>query len=268
MKKGVIKPILFPVIFVLLFTFCSSSPELQSRWQSEKIIINGKASEWLNSLKQIDDQKVWFASSNDDKYFYMCLVIEDRSKVMQMMRAGFITWFIPSSNTDNTFGIKYPLSSKILSREQMQNMTKEMFQPGNIEKMTTMFLEKQTELQILNKEKYSLSMLPVENRDGIKAKLGYSEGKFIYELQIPLAGNEDFSFPIAAVPGEEVKIKFETGTVDLSEMRPGGLEGMGSGSGQREGMRQGRIGGGGLGKFTPSKPLNFSAKVRLALPGK
>ena len=194
----------------------------------------------------------------------MCLVLEDRSKIMQMMRAGFTVWFIPSNNDESTFGIKYPLSNKILPREQIQNMTREMFQQGGIEKLVSMYLEKQKEIQILNGDKYSLALLPLENQDGIRAKLGYADGKLIYELQVPLAVNDEYSFQIAALPGENVKIKFETEAMDLSSMRPAG-GGMPQGGGQMGGMRPGGAGGG-MGRFAMSEPFNYTHEVKLALP--
>lgn len=255
------------IISSFFISSCSSVKLEPNNWKPAAVNIDGKVSEWTGQLKQIGDQKVWLATANDEKFFYMCLVLEDRAKVMQMMRAGFTVWFIPDKNEESTFGIKYPLSSKILPKEQMQNVTREMFQQGGIEKLVAMFLEKQTEFQVLNKEKYSLSLLPLENKDGIKAKLGYSEGKLIYELQVPLAVHDDYSFQIAALPGENIKVKFETEAMDLSSMRPGGGsgEGMTAGGGQMGGMRQGRAGGG-MGKFTMPEPFNHTMELQLALP--
>jgi hypothetical protein len=252
---------------LLMLSACSSAKLEQNSWKPATISIDGNSSEWQNHLKQVSDQKVWLATANDEKYFYICLVLEERAKIMQMMRAGFTTWFIPSKNEENTFGIKYPLSNKALPREQVQNMTREMFQQGGIEKLAAMFIEKQKEIQILNGEKYSLSLLPLENSDGIRAKLGYTEGKLVYELQVPLAVHDDYAFQIAALPGENVKIKFETEAMDLSAMRSGGGEGMPSGSsGQMGGIRQGRSGGAGGGRFSIPEPFNYAVEVKLALP--
>jgi hypothetical protein len=190
-------------------------------------------------------------------------------KAMQMLRNGFITWFIPASGSDNTFGIKYPLPNKNIPREQMQNMGREMMQQGGLDKIAEMMIERQNEIQILNSEKYSLSLLPVENKDGIKAKLGYSEGKFVYELQVPLAVHEDFAFQIAAMPGDDFQVKFETEQAEnATPGRSGGGAMSGGGGGQMGGggmggMRQG-AGGGNMQRFQMPEPLNFSTSVKLA----
>ncbi len=259
------------VITSLIVSSCSSSTLVQSSFKTSEIKIDANVSDWQNNLKHFPDQKIWLGFSNDDKYFYLCLATEDRMKSMQMLRNGFITWFIPASGSDNTFGIKYPLPNKNVPREQMQNMAKEMMQQGGLDKIAEMMIEKQNEIQILNSDKYSLSLLPVENKDGIKAKIGYSEGKFVYELQVPLAVHEDFAFQIAAMPGDDFQVKFETEQAEAAAtgrggggMMPGGSEGGGSGQrgGGMGGMRQG--GGGNMQRFQMSEPLNFSTNVKLA----
>lgn len=255
-------------ISVFLIAACSSGTVIQNNWRSYEITVDGNFQDWKNNLKLLPDQKISLGFTNDDKFFYMCLVTEDRMKVMQMTRAGFITWFIPSSGSENTFGIKYPLPNKNIPREQMQSMGREMFQQGGMDKIVNMMLEKQNEMQILNSDKYSLSLLPVENKDGIKAKLGYIEGKFVYELQVPLAVHDDYAFQIASLPGDKIQIKFETeqgesaaGRGSGGGMMPGGGGGqMGGGMG---GMRQGG-GGGNMQRFQMPEPLNYSVDLKLA----
>ena len=141
-------------------------------------------------------------------------------------------------------------------------------QQGGLDKIVNMLLEKQTEMQILNSDKYSLSLLPIENQDGIKAKLGYVDGKFVYELQVPLAVHTDYAFQIAAMPGENLQIKFETEQAEATAGRGSGA-GMAQGGGGQMGgggmggMRQG-AGGGNMQRFQMPEPLNYSTEVKLA----
>lgn len=260
-----IKNILLVLVTVSAFSFftsCGSSAVVQSAWRSSEIKIDGNFTDWQNHLKLLTDQKISLGFTNDDKFLYMCLVTEDRMKIMQMTRAGFITWFIPSGGSDNTFGIKYPLPYKNPPREQMQNIGREMFQQGGLDKIVNMLLEKQNEIQILNFDKYSLSLLPIENQDGIKAKLGYVDGKFVYELQVPLAVHSDYAFQIASMPGENLQIKFETEQAEAAAGRGAGA-GMAQGGGGMGGMRQG-AGGGNMQRFQMPEPLNYSTEVKLA----
>ncbi|MDP2036894.1 MAG: hypothetical protein Q8L04_05890 [Ignavibacteria bacterium] len=263
--------ILLTISALSVLTSCSSSAVVQNTWRSTEIKIDGNFTDWQNHLKLLPEQKISLGFTNDDKFFYMCLVTEDRMKVMQMTRAGLITWFIPSSGSENTFGIKYPLPNKNPPREQMQNMGREMFQQGGqggLDKIVNVMLEKQNEMQILNSDKYSLSLLPIENQDGIKAKLGYVDNKFVYELQVPLAVHSDYAFQIATMPGENMQIKFETEQTEAAAGRGAGA-GMAQGGGGQMGgggmggMRQG-AGGGNTQRFQMPEPLNYSTEVKLA----
>lgn len=253
---------LFVIFFtIVLLSACSSSNVLQNKWPTEEIKIDGNYQDWRNNLTVLPDQKISFGFTNDDKYFYMCLITEDRMKVFQMTRAGFITWFIPEGGSENTFGIKYPLPIKNISREQMQSMGRDMFQQGGLDKVVNMVLEKQNEIQIVNSDKYSLSLLPLENKDGIKAKLGYTDGKFVYELKVPLAVHDDYDFQISSLPGDKMQIKFETEQAEAGAGRGAG-GGMMQGGGQMSGaMRQG---GGNMSRFQMPEPLNYSAEIKLA----
>ena len=269
MKNKNILLILIAVSAISVLTSCGSSAVVQNTWRSSEIKIDGNFTDWQSHLKLLPDQKISLGFTNDDKFFYMCLVTEDRMKVMQMTRAGLITWFIPSGGSENTFGIKYPLPNKNPPREQLQNMGREMFQQGGqggLDKIVNMMLEKQSELQILNSDKYSLSLLPIENQDGIKAKLGYVDGKFVYELQVPLAVHSDFAFQIASMPGENLQIKFETEQAEAAATGRGSGAGMAQGGGGQMGgggMRQG-AGGGNMQRFQMPEPLNYSTEVKLA----
>jgi hypothetical protein len=269
MKYGKVLSLVLSVLVITVFASCSSRDVIQNSWRSTEIKIDGNFNDWQNNLKLLPDQKISLGFTNDDKFLYLCLVTEDRMKVMQMTRAGFITWFIPSGGSDNTFGIKYPLPNKNLPREQMQGMGREMFQQGGLDKIVNMMLEKQNEIQILNSDKYSLSLLPTENKDGIRTKLGYIDGKFVYELQVPLAVHDDYSFQIAAMPGDKLEVKFETEEMEATAgrtPRTGMAQGGGGErSGSMGGMRQGGSGGN-MQRFQMPEPLNFSAEIKLALP--
>ncbi len=243
---------------VAFLSACGSSTVVLNNWRTEEIVIDGNFQDWKNNLKLLPDQKISLGFTNDDKFFYMCLVTEDRMKVMQITRAGFITWFIPSGGSENTFGIKYPLPIKNIPREQMQNLGREMFQQGGLDKIVNMMIEKQNEMQILNSDKYSLSLLSTDNKDGIKAKLGYIEGKFVYELQVPLAVHYDYSFQIASLPGDKMQIKFETEQIES----PAGRGAMMQGGGQIGGGM--RPGGGNMQRFQMPEPLNYSVDLKLA----
>jgi len=274
-KKFVIKLIsTLPIlIFIILITGCSGAKETTSYWRTNEIKIDGDISDWQNTLESVPDKNFAVGFKNDDKFLYISLIVNDRMKIMQMFRTGFITWFTPAGENGKAFGIKFPLSNKDLEGEQPQEMNMENFQrdngdnSGNIEKRFVQMLNRQKELEIVNKDKFPLNLLSPENKEGIRAKLGYNANRLVYELQVPLTGDGKYSFPVEAVPGEKVNIRFETEKIDLESSRGSMREGesMPRGSGQMRGG--GQRGGGkmrqGMPGFQNSEPINYSFDVLL-----
>jgi len=269
-KKLIRIVVLSIAIFLFVIAGCSSVKETTSFWNNYEIKIDGDISDWQNSLMSIPDKKFAVGFKNDDKFLYVSLITDDQMKIMQMLRNGFITWFTPDGKSDKTFGVKFPMSNNDLKEEQLNNMNRENFlldKRDNLEKQFTQLINQQKELEIINKEKFPLSLMPLVNKEGIKAKLGYSENNFVYELQVPLKTDENYTYQIGTTPGGKVNIRFETEQIDSENIRNAMKErsSMQRGEGdipsaQREGtgrMRQGSAG------FQKQEPINYSFDVIL-----
>lgn len=257
---------------IFLISGCTASLKFNSAWQDNEIKIDGNMSEWNKSIQQIPDKKISIGFRNDEKFLYVCLASEDRSKIMMITRAGLIVWFEPESGVKNKFGIRYPIATALSTLMPTPEMNREGTQGSNLEKILTKILEQQNEFQIINKDKFPLTALPIVNNEGIEIKLGYHSNQFVYELKVPLAVNSDYSYAVDALPGEKVKVKFETEEFSLEGMRGTG-SGMSSGDGggipQGGGGRPGggRPGGGmrnpGMGGGNLFEPLNFTLEINL-----
>ncbi len=266
---------------LFLINACSAGSKMISSWQNNEIKIDGDASEWNKSIQQLADKKISVGFRNDEKFLYVCLVSEDRSKIMMITRAGLIVWFEPESGDKNKFGIRYPIATTLstLMPTPGININREGEQGSNLDKIFSKVLEQQYEFQIINKDKFPLTALPILNNEGIDVKLGYHSNQFVYEIKVPLAVNADYSFAVDAVPGEKVKVKFETEELNLEGMRGagggGGMSqgdggGMPPGGGGRSGG--GRPGGGmrnpGMGGGNMFEPLNYSVEINLEIAPK
>ncbi len=277
---------LFAFSVLIFLAGCGSSKEMMSTYQSGDIKIDGDISDWGKSIQRIPDNSFSLGFKNDDKFLYISLTTEDRSKIFQMFRAGFIVWLEPESGDYKTFGIKYPLPGEQNDMPQMQDMNGEgINREGDRresmngegmdrermprENMFEKMLITQNEFEIVNKDKYPLIALPLVNKDGIEAKLAFHREQFVYELKIPLAGNKQYSFVAGALPGDKLKIKFETeqlerpkmnedrGGMRMSGEEPGEGEMGGGRGGRREGMRSGgRLSG-------RTAPLNYTVELNL-----
>ena len=97
-----------------------------------------------------------------------------------------------------------------------------------------------------------------------------TEGQFVIEMQIPLAG-DDISQRLFSKTPSNISLKFETGKFEMEGARPGGGMGGDGGEGRPGGGGMGRGGGkGNHGGTRPGggerpnfEPLKYSFKVVL-----
>lgn len=267
-KSFFVLPVIVSSIF--LINGCAAGSKMNSLWQNSEIKIDGDASEWNKSIQQIPDKKISLGFRNDDKFLYVCLASEDRLKIMMITRAGLIVWFEPESGDKNKFGIRYPMMITPSTSMQMPEMNRVGGHDANLDNIINKMLEQQNEFQIINKDKFPLTALPIVNNEGIEVKLGYRSNQFVYELKVPLATNTNFSYAVDTLPGEKIKIKFETEEFSSESIHgAGGGGGMPSGGG-RHGGAAGRPGGGGMrpgmGGANMLEPLNYTVEINLETP--
>ncbi len=266
-SKGFIGKIGFSIaifLTVIVVVGCSSVKETTSNWRNNEIKIDGDISDWQNTLEAIPDKNFAVGLKNDDKFLYISFITDDRMKIMQMFRNGFITWLTPNGDNGKKFGIKFPLSNKEKGTTQFHDVNREMIPQENIEKIITKLLNEQKEFKIINKDKFPLNLFFLENTEGIKLALGYKANNFVYELQIPLASS-NYSTKINSLPGDKVIVYFETEKSEFENTNgrapesdgqmPGGQRGGGQRGGGR--MRQGVPG------LQNSEPIDYSFNVLL-----
>jgi hypothetical protein len=252
---------LFPAFLLIIFILggCSAGVEMNSAWYDKEIKIDGDPSEWSKEIQPIPDKKFSVGFKNDDKFLYLCLTTNDRSKIMLMTRAGFVVWFEPESGGKNGFGIRYPMAVSQSEFQPVPEMNREGIQGENLEKIINKMLIEQNEFQVINKEKFPLTAFPILSNGGIDVKLGYHSNQFVYELKIPLATNSQFPFAIDALPGEKVKIKFETEEFKFENTR-GNMSGGEMRQPTSGGMRQGMGGNRGGDSF---EPISYAVELKL-----
>lgn len=261
MTKSKILSALLISITLLLIVSCSSSDKMISIKNDKNVMIDGSSGEWLKDLKHDSEKKIAYGFKNDDEFLYMCIVFDEPSKLL-LIRAGAIVWF-EGEDDSKTFGIRYPLP-KFEAGGVEQNFGREIFNRENIKDRIQQFFLKQTELSIVNKEKYPLGQFPItSNKEGIQAKVGYSNDRFVYELRVPLKNAESYLYRADVNPGEIITVKFETEEFELKEtsnrggmMPPGGGGGNGRIPTQGKGMEMRR-------ERLNLEPLNFSVTVQL-----
>ncbi|MDR3611235.1 MAG: hypothetical protein P4L27_11775 [Ignavibacteriaceae bacterium] len=258
--------------FIIDFNGCSSVPEVVSQRNINDITIDGNQQDWGNSIIPVKNDNVAVAFRNDGENLYICFITSDNQKIVKMMSLGFTIWLYPS-NLKDVIGVEYPVKKTF---EEMRLARQDNSTPEDVNGRIQHLLSIQKELIIVDENNIGIFSAYPDAEKGFKAKIGFSMNQLVYELKVPLEGNKDFSQMVfRGKPGDEIRVKFETGKPENIEKRGdeengsetggGGRRGSGMGGGRGSGM--GRGGGGrGSGNSTEkdNSPLEYEFKVKLA----
>ncbi len=287
-KKGLL---FIGLISLIISVAGCGDTEIDSKWKTQDIKIDGNDADWGNTLTYVDDLKSLVGVQNDGSFLYLCLVTSDRDLESKMLRMGLTVWFDRTASDDKKFGIKFPLGFRDIDRSQFRNerpagMAGERPNPGQIDER---ILNNQTEAEIVGANNES-NRVPLTELKGIELKLGMKDGRLVYEMRVPLQHKSGYNYAISADTGSAISVGLETGSFTADRQgqggefrRRGGEEGGDGGfggqpggegdsfGGEGGGMRGGYGGRGGYGRqggrqFNSSalEPISFWAKVKLA----
>jgi hypothetical protein len=266
--------ICFAFLASTIMAGCSSTAELSSSWNNDKIVVDGNANDWGGHFFYLKDSHVSLGLRNDQNFLYLCLMSSEGQFRRQMMGLGLTVWLEPEGG--KKWGIHYPIG--LVGQGVRPSFNRE---EGEGERDTAQVFEQSLQnLEILgpgDKDRQQFSALETP---GISVKVGNSQGSAVYELRVPLRTSSNHPYAVGATMGSTVKLSLETGKFESGDRRggmsEGGREGGGEGGGRGGGWRgggggRGRGGGGRRGEGggqTPSgerpEPLDFSAVVHLA----
>ncbi|MDR3625772.1 MAG: hypothetical protein P4L45_03015 [Ignavibacteriaceae bacterium] len=261
--------LLFFLFIVITFSGCGDQ-QVNSKWRTQDIKIDGDDSDWGNSLVFYDDINSLVGVQNDKDYLYLCLVTSDQQIERKIFMMGLTVWFDNTGKGDKKFGFKFPLVSK--------NMDKDAFKPGEEQgegrrkdsddgregpgdngrpgtpppdrgKMGEMFLKNQIEIEVVD-SKNEVTRVPITDMKGVELKMTVKNDRLVYELKIPIAMKSGFSYAIGANSSSTISIGLETAAMEMKKNKSAkdksGEEGGGDESSGGEGMG-GPGGGGGMG---------------------
>lgn len=300
----------FIVISLSLFTICfvsgcSSSEKIVSSWPAQTIRIDGESRDWEGSLQSFPEKKYSVGFKNDSKYLYICFITSDRSRINRIVSSGLNILFNSETDDRRDYTISFPVpNSDAMKGDMEQQYGRDAMQgermpkppqregvqkpdeakPGRGNNMPNgkqgsplqQMLERQISFNLIEKD-YTNS-ISLKNNEGIDLKMDASNDFLVYELKIPLLSAKS-SFPVGALPGEEINITIETPEMKMPDrgnkrggagMQTGGdMEGAGGEEmpgGERGGMG-GRGGRGGMGRPAGASKASdkFSAEFSVQL---
>lgn len=252
MKCNLIRlvPLYIVILFSIIYSGCSSVKELESQKPQGNITIDGKDDDWKEGLIQQDNALIGFRS--DENYLYCVFITGDRSKARKLMMGG-MTVFLENTATKQKIGVKYPEGFNPQEMKEMRpegGMGEYKEQGREIERPER---NPSKSISILDKNGNQVSQ--IFNDDDNKIVAAYRmDGRFIYELKIPLTGSGT-GFTVPAKAGEQVLISFQSGEMDRKKMREKMREANGAG-GEDDGSMPGagRPPGGGQGRQGGMRP--------------
>lgn len=259
------KYIVVSLILISLFGGCSGL-EVLSKWQESNLTIDGSKQDWGNNLKCIKDEKVAVGITNDEQNLYLCLVVSENERIINLLRSGLTIWFEPQNSDVEKFGIQYPIKNNTTVVMDFSKRSKPSDRRVRQEQVVNKLLIEQNEFLVINEDEYPLYASPLKSNNGIEVNIGYEFGQLVYELKIPLIGGKENLFKINTALNEEIKLGFIAGEIERSERsgraEMGNKSGGRSGGGQKGGMSGERRGGSsGRGRQQNIKsviePINF-----------
>jgi hypothetical protein len=269
---SILCPVACLAVAVLCLLGCGDQ-ELVSDWCETEVTIDGQDGEWQGVMAYMGDLGVAIGLLNDEAYLYLCLATVDSRVVRQVVGSGLTVWFDPKGGKKRAFGIKFPLGmDPSWMGKPGENMS--MPEPGasgsDPERIRLMLESSAYEMIIMGPGENESRRMPVAGSQEIEVVMGYSGGKLIYEMQVPLI--RDLKHPDAVglenglEDGRCIGLGFETAEIDRQAMRErmrAGGPPMGGGTGGR-GIPGGRRPGRERAGDEMSERLKLWTKVRLA----
>lgn len=230
----------FELLFVssIVFIGCAGSQEISSLPADKEITIDGNQSDW-QQLTNIDNENIAFGFRNDSENLYICMITNDKAKIMKIIRGGLDVWLEPE-NSENKIGIRYPekpdpaemmnQSPKIEKQPPgMQNQNgqrpPEMSEEKNFDPGLMNELSKQKDLYVLNGDEKVVKSYPIDG-ETFKLKMNFNNGVLCYELKVPLGKSLSYPNGLITNTGTSVNIEFLSGdfSSEMEKMqRPGNM---------------------------------------------
>ena len=274
-RKISLLSLLFAVTAAALLCVGCASPTIDSTWPKKEIVADGTITNWEGLINYSLFDPFGLGIANDDRYLYLCAVIEDRKIAMQVLRSGMTVWFETPAAKNRLFGIHFPLGN-VVPQMPPHHRNAEEDTSGLGDRIEAACQQ----LEILGPGKHDslLRNIALCEQYGIQLKFASSHGEFIYQARIPLF--PDSSMTYAVNPGRDslltVKIAVPAPEAPPTEHESDGGPGAGGGGGMGGGMGGGHgggmgggggggMGGGGMGggPHQPAQPIDASVVIKL-----
>jgi hypothetical protein len=243
---------------VIAFTvFGCKSIQLNSKWRTQNIIIDGKNTEWEGGVF-LKDANASINIYNDNDNIYIGIVSSDKTLARKIMMNGFTVWLDRTGSDEKNFGIHFPIGMSDSQPQEMPQMSENQEPPkgmGERGGMEENMMRGFNEFEIMGAGGKPESRIQFVENKGIEVRIGMDKDKFLYELKVPIKIKGDIAYAIGSDTGKVISVGIETGAMSAKSMKKGkpggggeegGQEGSDNGGGGMGGNGGGMGGGGGM----------------------
>ena len=258
MKISISKRIFTTSFILIILASCTHYIYIaRSPWQINKIVTDGKATEWTIPLRYFDEKsKLQYAVSNDCENLYLCIRATEEQTQIKILRAGLQIWIDTTGKNEHRVGILFPMANAKERFDQNRVGVKERNAEVNEEGRKTEkkqdvssfrknFLNGYKEMELAGFKPPINGMNPIQNNYGILTNINWdSSGVMTYEAVIPFKTFYKDSISVS----DSLKLM---GISIVLNALPSAQGGSGGGGGRHGGggggMGSGGMGGGGMG---------------------
>jgi uncharacterized membrane protein YgcG len=260
-------------LFIYLVGMLSSQAQLNSRWVTRPVVVDGISNDWSQGLNFYDAKtKLLYGVANDSNNVYLCFQEPDQMNQMRIMRAGITVRLSTKGKNKNDVSITFPQKEQ----ESVKPSERENGQRPDMNQFKERFLLENTAMAIHGFATPD-GIVPIHNVNGLNVAINWdSTGRMNYEVAIPWKEFIKTNFPAGVTSDVSLEVTINALQMQRTAATPGA--GMGSGNMGRRGggMRGGGggMGGGGMrrggsgGGYNRSElftPVSLKQKVHLAM---
>lgn len=221
--------------------------ELASSWRDRDIVIDGDARDWRGLTTYVEEGNIAVGVANDGEDMFVCLHSPTREVAGQIVIHGMTVWFDPEGGGARELGFHCPMGTGEMPKPGSMDMER-----GEMKDLIAEMVEVAArEVEILGPDGLVYGNFSTAEIDGLEIALGYTDGRIVYELRLPLEKTEARPYALGASWEKNVSISFVTPEVDMEAMRESMRESMGDRPPPGGGPGGGRGGGGGPGGGMP-----------------
>jgi len=224
--------------------------DIKSPWRDRDIVIDGDARDWRGLTTYVEKGNIAIGVINDDEDLFLCLHSPTREVAGQIVIHGLTVWFDPDGGGDKELGFHCPMGTGELPRPGSMGADRDEMK----ERILEMIDMAATQVEVLGPDGLAYGSFATGDIQGLEIALGYTDGRIVYELKLPLEKTEERPYALGVNREKRLSIGFVTPEVDMEAMREAMRDAMGEappGGGGRDGMDGGGRGGGSPGGGMP-----------------